>query len=59
MNYRIPAVITAKDGSVVAVTDKHKYNEGDPRKTSTLSATAAPTAATLGVSLTPFFGHGR
>ncbi len=28
-NYRIPAVITAKDGSVVAVTDKRKYNEGD------------------------------
>jgi sialidase-1 len=29
MNYRIPAVITAKDGSIVAVTDKRKYNEGD------------------------------
>ena len=28
-NYRIPAVITAKDGSLVAVTDKRKYNEGD------------------------------
>ena len=28
-NYRIPAVITAKDGSIVAVTDKRKYNEGD------------------------------
>lgn len=28
-NYRIPAVITAKDGSVVAVTDKRKFNEGD------------------------------
>ena len=29
MNYRIPAVITAKDGSIVAVTDKRKFNEGD------------------------------
>ena len=29
MNYRIPAVITAKDGSIVAITDKRKYNEGD------------------------------
>ncbi len=28
-NYRIPAVITAKDGSLVAATDKRKYNEGD------------------------------
>ena len=28
-NYRIRAVITAKDGSIVAVTDKRKYNEGD------------------------------
>ena len=28
-NYRIPGVITAKDGSIVAVTDKRKYNEGD------------------------------
>jgi sialidase-1 len=28
-NYRIPAVITAKDGNLVAVTDKRKYNEGD------------------------------
>ena len=28
-NYRIPAVITAKDGAIVAVTDKRKYNEGD------------------------------
>ena len=29
MNYRIPAIITAKDGSIVAVTDKRKFNEGD------------------------------
>jgi hypothetical protein len=29
MNYRIPAVITAKDGSIVVVTDKRKFNEGD------------------------------
>lgn len=28
-NYRIPAVITAKDGSIVAVTDKRKYNNAD------------------------------
>ncbi len=28
-NYRIPAVITAKDGNIVAVTDKRKYNESD------------------------------
>ena len=28
-NYRIPAVITAQDGSIVIVTDKRKYNEGD------------------------------
>ena len=28
-NYRIPAVITAKDGSIVTATDKRKYNEGD------------------------------
>ena len=28
-NYRIPGVITAKDGSIVIVTDKRKYNEGD------------------------------
>ena len=28
-NYRIPAVITAKDGSVVAFTDKRKYNNTD------------------------------
>lgn len=28
-NYRIPAVITARDGSIVAVTDKRKYNEAD------------------------------
>lgn len=29
MNYRIPGIITAKDGSLVTVTDKRKYNEGD------------------------------
>ena len=28
-NYRIPAVITAKDGTIVVITDKRKYNEGD------------------------------
>ena len=28
-NYRIPGLITAKDGSIVAVTDKRKYNQGD------------------------------
>lgn len=28
-NYRIPGAITAKDGSIVIVTDKRKYNEGD------------------------------
>ena len=28
-NYTIPGVITAKDGSIVAVTDKRKYNQGD------------------------------
>ena len=28
-NYRIPAVITARDGSIVAVTDRRKNNEGD------------------------------
>ncbi len=28
-NYRIPGVITAKDGSIVIVTDKRKFNEGD------------------------------
>jgi sialidase-1 len=28
-NYRIPAVITAKDGSIVTATDKRKCNEGD------------------------------
>lgn len=28
-NYRIPAVITARNGNVVAVTDKRKYNNGD------------------------------
>ena len=28
-NYRIPAIITAKDGSLVIATDKRKYNEGD------------------------------
>ena len=28
-NYRIPAVITAKDGSIVVATDKRKFNEAD------------------------------
>ena len=28
-HYRIPAIITAKDGSIVAVTDKRKFNDGD------------------------------
>lgn len=28
-NYRIPAVITAQDGSIVVATDKRKFNEGD------------------------------
>ncbi|MCR4964164.1 MAG: exo-alpha-sialidase [Bacteroidales bacterium] len=28
-NYRIPAVITASDGSIVVATDKRKYNEND------------------------------
>ncbi len=28
-NYRIPAIITAKDGSLVALTDKRKNNESD------------------------------
>lgn len=28
-NYRIPAVITAKDESIVVATDKRKFNEGD------------------------------
>ena len=29
MYYRIPGVVTAKDGSLVAVTDARKYNQGD------------------------------
>ena len=29
MYYRIPGIITAKDGSLVAVTDARKYNQGD------------------------------
>ena len=28
-NYRIPAIVTAKDGSLVIATDKRKNNEGD------------------------------
>ena len=28
-NYRIPAIITAMDGSLVIATDKRKFNEGD------------------------------
>ena len=28
-NYRIPAIITAKDGSLVVATDKRKYNDAD------------------------------
>jgi len=28
-HYRIPAIITAKDGSLVVVTDKRKHNDGD------------------------------
>lgn len=28
-NYRIPAIITAKDGSLVIATDKRKYNDAD------------------------------
>ena len=28
-NYRIPAIITAKDGSLVITTDKRKFNEAD------------------------------
>ena len=28
-NYRIPAIITAKDGSLVVATDKRKYNDSD------------------------------
>ena len=28
-NYRIPAVITAKDGSIVTTTDKRKFNQND------------------------------
>ena len=28
-NYRIPAVITAKDGSIVTTTDKRKFNQAD------------------------------
>lgn len=28
-NYRIPAVVTADDGSIVIATDKRKYNQGD------------------------------
>lgn len=28
-NYRIPGIITAKDGSLVTVTDKRKYNQTD------------------------------
>ncbi|MBR4561736.1 MAG: exo-alpha-sialidase [Bacteroidales bacterium] len=28
-NYRIPAIITAKDGSLVIATDKRKFNEAD------------------------------
>ena len=29
LKYRIPAVITAKNGDIVAVTDKRKFNDGD------------------------------
>lgn len=29
LKYRIPAVITAKNGDIVAVTDKRKYNDSD------------------------------
>lgn len=28
-NYRIPALIKAKDGSLIALTDKRKFNQGD------------------------------
>lgn len=28
-NYRIPAIVTAKDGSLVVATDKRKYNDAD------------------------------
>jgi hypothetical protein len=27
-NYRIPAIITAGEGSLVVATDKHRYNDG-------------------------------
>ena len=42
-NYRIPAIVTAGDGSLVVATDKRKYNDSDlPESRIALSATVAP-----------------
>ncbi len=65
MNYRIPAVITAKDGSIVAVTDKRKYNEGDlpqdidivcNRSTDGGHTWSEPTTIALGTGVNHGFG---
>ena len=65
MNYRIPAVITAKDGSIVAVTDKRKYNEGDlpqdidivcNRSTDDGHTWSEPTTIALGTGVNHGFG---
>ena len=64
-NYRIPAVITAKDGSIVAVTDKRKYNEGDlpqdidivcNRSTDGGHTWSEPTTIALGTGVNHGFG---
>ena len=64
-NYRIPAVITAKDGSIVAVTDKRKYNEGDlpqdidivcNRSTDDGHTWSEPTTIALGTGVNHGFG---
>ena len=65
MNYRIPAVITAKDGSIVAVTDKRKFNEGDlpqdidivcNRSTDGGHTWSEPTTIALGTGVNHGFG---
>ena len=64
-NYRIPAVITAKDGSIVAITDKRKYNEGDlpedidivcNRSTDGGHTWSEPTTIALGTGVNHGFG---
>lgn len=59
VSYRIPAIVTAADGSLVTLTDKRKYNAGDlPGDIDILARRSTDGGKTWGQPVTVAFGTG-